>query len=343
LPKLKELKSSPSDPLAEQFKNIDVMEESEAFDLVERLNKRSALYLDSIEDEVEHARNEFVERQFTAARHGLNYAKLYHGLDGGYSMEKLKKVLKRIKDDVKDNLHPFIDPEADGRVENQLKKILKLRIEERGADEAAQEDAGDDEEKPKTAEQYVLDEINDDEEKEIAKELFNFVNERRAKERAEDFEAGEEWDEDIALNDADIAEIEKLYIEENGLHLADIEDEEEYLAAWIEWVQTKIQVRRKKRTVTYLDKKVAELKVKRPELSAILDELQGQDYSESLVGGEWIPDTKNYFKEMDRIEANIGRYPVGFRHYENWQNYSMRYEGKTMEDYSNDRKYYYNP
>ena len=97
------------------------------------------------------------------------------------------------------------------------------------------------------------------------------MNERRAKERAEDFEAGEEWDEDIALNDADIAEIEKLYIEENGLHLADIEDEEEYLAAWIEWVQTKIQVRRKKRTVTYLDQKVAELKAKRPELSAILD------------------------------------------------------------------------
>lgn len=47
------------------------------------------------------------------------------------------------------------------------------------------------------------------------------------------------------------------------------------MAAWIEWVQTKIQVRRKKRTVTYLDQKVAELKAKRPELSSILDELQG--------------------------------------------------------------------
>ena len=115
------------------------------------------------------------------------------------------------------------------------------------------------------------------------------------------------------------------------------------MAAWIEWVQTKIQVRRKKRTVTYLDQKVAELKAKRPELSAILDELQGQDYSESLVGGEWIPDTKNYFKEMDRIEANIGRYPVGFRHYENWQNYSMKYPDRSMDDYQIDRKCPYNP
>ena len=38
LPNLKEIKSKPSDPLAEQFKNIDVMEESEAFELVEKLN-----------------------------------------------------------------------------------------------------------------------------------------------------------------------------------------------------------------------------------------------------------------------------------------------------------------
>jgi hypothetical protein len=54
-----------------------------------------------------------MERNYLASRHGLNYAKLYHGLDGGYSMEKLKKVLKRIQGDIKDNIHPFIDPELD--------------------------------------------------------------------------------------------------------------------------------------------------------------------------------------------------------------------------------------
>ena len=184
----------------------------------------------------------------------------------------------------------------------------------------------------------MLESIKDDEEKEIAKELFKFVNERKAKERAEDIQDGDYEEEDITINDVDLAEIEKLYIEENGLHLNEIEDEEEYLNAWVEWVQTKIQVRRKKRTKTYLDRKIDELKAKRPELSAILDDLKGQDYSESLIGGEWIPDTRNYFKEMDRIEANIGRYPVGFRHYENWQNYSMKYPGKSMDDYMVDSK-----
>jgi len=32
---------------------------------------------------------------YLVGRHGLNYAKLFHNLHGGYSMEKLKKVLKR--------------------------------------------------------------------------------------------------------------------------------------------------------------------------------------------------------------------------------------------------------
>lgn len=96
------------------------------------------------------------------------------------------------------------------------------------------------------------------------------VGERRDKERAEDIEAGDYSEEEDHLNDADINEIQKLFDEENGTHLQAIEDEDEYLAAWVDWVKTKIQVRRKKRTVTYLDKKVAELKVKRPELADIL-------------------------------------------------------------------------
>ena len=123
-----------------------------------------------------------------------------------------------------------------------LKKILKLRIEERGTGEEAQEGAEeeDDEDKPKTAEQYVLDEIKEDEEREITKELFKFVNEKRAKERAEDIEDGDFEEDDMVLNDADLAEIEKLFIEEHGLHLNEIEDEEEYITAWAEWVKTKI-------------------------------------------------------------------------------------------------------
>jgi len=107
-------------------------------------------------------------------------------------------------------------------------------------------------------------------------------------------------------------------MEEKGYHLNEIEEEEEFITAWLEWVKDKVYFKKSKRSPSYLDKKVAELKLKRPELGPILDELQGQNYSESLVGGEWIPDLKNYHLEMDRVEGNIGRYPVGFRHYENW-------------------------
>jgi hypothetical protein len=88
-----------------------------------------------------------------------------------------------------------------------------------------------------------------------------------------------------------------------------------------------------------VDQKIEELKVKRPELGPILDELQNQPYPESLVGGEFIPDTKNWFMEMDRVEGNIGRYPVGFRHLENWSNYNMRYPEKTMDDYQIESKF----
>jgi hypothetical protein len=293
------------------------MEPEDAFELVEKLNLRNEQYDSTLKDRVDHLENEYYERAYTAGRHGLNYAKLYHGLDGGYSMEKLKKVLDRIKSDVKDNIHPFIDPEQDNRVESQLKKILKLRIDSKPeGEEAAQED--DEEGKPKTAEQYILEEIEDEEDKAITKELLKMVREKKEKEVEQDIEDGDYDYEGDDLDDADIAEIQKIYMEEKGFHLNEIEEEEAFIDAWLEWVKDKVNLKKKKRTPSYLDTKVAELKKKRPELGPMLDELQSQDYSESLVGGEWIPDLKNYHKEMDRVEANIGRYPVGFRHYENW-------------------------
>jgi hypothetical protein len=42
---------------------------------------------------------EFERRMYLTGRHGLDYGKLYHNVGGGYSMEKLKKVLKRISED----------------------------------------------------------------------------------------------------------------------------------------------------------------------------------------------------------------------------------------------------
>lgn len=75
------------------------------------------------------------------------------------------------------------------------------------------------------------------------------------------------------------------------------------------------------------------MKKKRPELTEILDELTYQDHAESLIDGKFLPTPRNYFKEIDRIESKIGRYPVGFRHYENYFNYSMKYPDRTIDDY----------
>lgn len=108
-----ETKQDTTDKLIESFKNIDVMDPGDADDLVDKLNERNYQYDFDTRDNVKKIEEDYYERAYTSARHGLNYSKLYHGLDGGYSMEKLKKVLQRIKSDVKDNIHPFIDPEQD--------------------------------------------------------------------------------------------------------------------------------------------------------------------------------------------------------------------------------------
>lgn len=41
----------------------------------------------------------------------------------------------------------------------------------------------------------------------------------------------------------------------------------------------------------------------------------------SLVENEFYPDHYGHYKELDRLNKNIGRYPVGFRHYENFEQY----------------------
>lgn len=38
---------------------------------------------------------------------------------------------------------------------------------------------------------------------------------------------------------------------------------------------------------------------------------------------------------MDKLENNIARYPIGFRHLENFNNYRTIYTDATIEDYHN--------
>ena len=39
---------------------------------------------------------------------------------------------------------------------------------------------------------------------------------------------------------------------------------------------------------------------------------------------------------MDRQESLIGRYTIGFRHYENYENYRVKYPESSIEEYTAD-------
>ena len=54
---------------------------------------------------------------------------------------------------------------------------------------------------------------------------------------------------------------------------------------------------------------------------------------ESKTWGEWILDQENYDKYADWHLDQVGRYPHGFRHYENYANYVAHDETKTIKDY----------
>lgn len=51
---------------------------------------------------------------------------------------------------------------------------------------------------------------------------------------------------------------------------------------------------------------------------------------------EYIMDRKNMFDEWERQQNAIGKYPPGFRHYENFVNYRQVNADATIEDYMHD-------
>lgn len=69
-----------------------------------------------------------------AKRHGLDYGKLFHNHEGGYTMEKLKKCLERQVDE-RDNgleMHPFLDVKEAQRLDDKLRKVLRDGMQKKG-------------------------------------------------------------------------------------------------------------------------------------------------------------------------------------------------------------------
>ena len=51
---------------------------------------------------------------------------------------------------------------------------------------------------------------------------------------------------------------------------------------------------------------------------------------------EWFFDQENYDKIHEYEQSKVGRYAQGYRHYENYANYSQVIPDATIEDYMNE-------
>ena len=43
-------------------------------------------------------------------------------------------------------------------------------------------------------------------------------------------------------------------------------------------------------------------------------------------------------KLREYMDKNVGRYPKGYRHFENYENYKIEFPGATIEEYHNESK-----
>lgn len=89
---------------------------------------------------------------------------------------------------------------------------------------------------------------------------------------------------------------------------------------------------------TILTEKHEELMRKDPVYAKIASEIEEPPVADSLIKDEFIPDHHSYYLEIDRINKNITRYPYGFRHYENYENYQLKFPNATIQEYMDDGK-----
>lgn len=60
---------------------------------------------------------------------------------------------------------------------------------------------------------------------------------------------------------------------------------------------------------------------------------QNPNQYQSISVGDFVMNQKNFENAVRFHEERIGRYPLGYRHYENYANYQHEVKGSTIEDY----------
>lgn len=258
-------------------------------------------------------------------------------------MEKLKRVLQRHQMDRNKHITPWLDFEQDDEeLQQAMAKALNLGADKKPADAAPKE--GEDGDVPKfpDARERALNEVPLKYRKR-AEQLLDYIQNLQAQEREEDLKDGIPLDEDRKpiWTDEQIHEIKQVWEQETGAFLNQIDDPEEFKKAWIEWVEKKISVKYGLRQgkPSFLQQKEAELRQKDPVYRAMVEEFDEPQYAKSLVSDEFIPTKEGHHQEITRIDANKGRYTYGFRHYESYELYVLKYPRATIEDYVEDSKF----
>lgn len=172
------------------------------------------------------------------------------------------------------------------------------------------------------------------------------IEEKRAKEREQDRADGdpssdgeEASDSASHLTGSRFQEVIDYLKESRGHHLNEFADDEDvYTEKWSEWVQTQAarHLEGPRPGPDPLEKLEQEWRESDPLHAHLEEQLDGPKVPRSLLAGQFLPDTRGWHQEMDRLEANVGRYPIGFRHYENYLNYNKQFPERTIEDYHHD-------
>lgn len=116
----------------------------------------------------------------------------------------------------------------------------------------------------------------------------------------------------------------------------------------VEEVRSMSNLNTEEEAKAYFDEKIKKewSTLKRRQSGKVIDVLEERDPYYKMLKRDMPIESRysNYFdiedEEEERIyndtEKNIGRYPVGFRHYENFENYKIKFPHATIADYTND-------
>lgn len=180
----------------------------------------------------------------------------------------------------------------------------------------------------------IMDQLHIKESDEIANEVFDYLQ-----------EDGSQVFKNM-LNEEELDVIEHVYFHERAAHLkhrdyegeTQEEKDEKFSEAYKEWIEKTKYVKRKGKSYQYDEKQKRDLELRRinPYYRKITDQLRDSQPPYSYVDDYYVPNDRSRFDELARAESLIGRYPLGFRHYENYHNYRLKFPEATVHDYQAD-------